>query len=87
MTDLDKPAGSYHGSPDLLMRDIKLLEDYNLWIQTIMKENNNESISSLPGYPDWIKSRLFWRIRSGKQPLEFAIFYSCQPLRTKRLNA
>ena len=66
----NKPAGSHHGHPDLLMRDIYLLEAYTKWVETVRKEYNDQSW--LPGPIDWRKSRLFWRIRSGKEPLPFA---------------
>ena len=64
-----KPAGSDHGVPDLLNRDIRLLEAYTTWVETVRKETNTPNW--LPHYPDWVKSRLFWRIRSGKEPLEY----------------
>lgn len=66
-------VGSHHGPPVLLTRDINLLEAYTEWVTTVRKESHRGYGEHwLPGYPDWIKSRLFWRIRSGKKPLKYA---------------
>lgn len=70
LQDIDaEPAGSHHGDPILTKRDISLLEAYSVWIQTFAKAQG--VVPFLTGYPDWIKSRLFWRIRSGKKPLPY----------------
>lgn len=87
---LGKHSGSHHGAPDLFERDIKLLQDYQLWIKTAnkaaqktLKRNGYESSYLkdrwFPSVADMLKSRLFWRIRSGKQPLPAAppAAYSC----------
>lgn len=72
-----KPVGSHHGDPILTKRDMSLLEAYTTWRATVAKENGG--VLTLPGPPDWLKSRLFWRIRSGKAPLKYAppTAYSC----------
>lgn len=64
------PVGSHHGTPLLTNRDISLLEAYNLWVK-IWFENGGNRNFCLPNHADWLKSRLFWRIRSGKKPLEY----------------
>ncbi len=76
--DYDKPVGSHHGIPDLTQRDITLLEAHALWVKTAIAAGSYP-VGWMPHHPDWIKSRLFWRIRSGKQPLEYPppTCYSC----------
>lgn len=74
-------AGSHHGAPDLFERDVVLLEHAMLWIRTV-REAGNPSYTAdwVPrGRADYLKSRLFWRIRSGKTPLQYAppCAYSC----------
>jgi hypothetical protein len=77
---LGKHTGSHHGAPDLFERDIKLLQAYQLWVKTandaaeaqFKKTGQKSSYAKdtwVPSYPDMLKSRLFWRIRSGKDPL------------------
>jgi hypothetical protein len=75
--DLDDRAGSHHGDPDLLNRDIRLLAAYTKWVTTARRAGY--AANWLPGEVDWLKSRLFWRIRSGKEPLESPppTCYSC----------
>ena len=70
-------VGSHHGEPELTRRDIWLLECHSLWVETAQDASGRAF--GLPHYPDWIKSRLFWRIRSGKPPLKYAppTCYSC----------
>jgi hypothetical protein len=74
----DTPTGSHHGDPVLMRRDISLLEAHSEWVQLLWKHDKH-SAGRLPHYPDWLKSRLFWRIRSGKEPLPFPppTAYSC----------
>ena len=73
-------AGSHHGTPDLFETDVKLLNDCMLWIQIARKsERSGYGPEWLPNTVDFLKSRLFWRIRSGKNPLKHAppCAYSC----------
>lgn len=87
---LEKLAGSHHGTPDLFEKDIKLLLDYQKWITTAKqagkKQYEQTGCQSSYTKEDWIptkidmlKSRLFWRIRSDKEPLPEAppTAYSC----------
>ena len=87
---LGKHSGSHHGTPDLFERDIKLLIDYQLWIKTANEaseklfqrtgfKNSYHKDTWIPSQADMTKSRLFWRIRSGLQPLPEAppTAYSC----------
>lgn len=68
MTESTKElAGSHHGSPDLFSSDITLLGAYRQWIETVWAAR--QDMKWLPGEIDCLKSRLFWRIRSGKSPL------------------
>jgi len=77
--NLGVPAGSHHGAPDLFERDIKLLLDYQKWVETAKKSGGVHYQNWTPGTVDMLKSRLFWRIRSGKEPLPEAppTAYSC----------
>ena len=77
LEEKSKPAGSHHGNPDLSKHDMDLLEAYNKWINTATKAGYDKGW--LPSYPDIIKSRLFWRIRSGQEPLKYPPprAYSC----------
>lgn len=62
---------------------VTLMRAYHLWVETVRRVNR----SPYPGYgQDWepsdvdiVKSRLFWRIRSGYAPLPWAppCAYSC----------
>ena len=80
---LGNNSGSHHGTPELFERDIKLLENYQLWVKTAtdaaQKEFERTGYESsymkdkwIPSVPDMLKSRLFWRIRYGLQPLPAA---------------
>ena len=73
-----QPVGSHHGDPTLTRRDIWILESQNKWICTAIAAGAFKP-GKLPHHPDWIKSRLFWRIRSGKEPLKYPppTCYSC----------
>jgi hypothetical protein len=64
-------AGSHHGQPNLSNGDIELLQQMIIWIETVREHGSSISYGKewLPGYADMLKSRLFWRIRSGKNPL------------------
>jgi hypothetical protein len=66
--DTDTPAGSHHGEPELTRHDFRLLECFRLWISTVRKSPGYDE-DWMPSDADIIKSRLFWRIRSGKDPL------------------
>ena len=73
-----RAAGSHHGTPDLFETDVKLLNDCMEWIHTARK-SEKYGPQWLPSTVDFLKSRLFWRIRSGKKPLKHAppCAYSC----------
>ena len=79
----DDLAGAHHGTPDLTNRDITLLHHFRVWIDTVRavkpKYEGHYGPQWLPGPIDILKSRLFWRIRSGKKPLDFPppTCYSC----------
>lgn len=62
---------SHHGHPYLTQRDIDLLMCVSKWMETAQKWNESYSyrVSWIPSEADYAKSRLFWRIRSGKDPL------------------
>lgn len=67
-------AGSHHGAPVLYERDIQMMQHFMLWIQTARSSptgGGSYGPDWWPSYPDMLKSRLFWRIRSGKQPLAY----------------
>lgn len=72
MSDTES-SGAHHGPPFLTKADVNLCLAVSLWIETVRKANPGDSLSYgpdwLPTHPDILKSRLFWRIRSGKQPL------------------
>lgn len=83
LAEFTQSAGSDHGAPDLTEHDIWLLKAHSLWVQTATEAQKIRPRGIpehwLPHYPDWIKSRLFWRIRSGKEPLKYPppTCYSC----------
>jgi hypothetical protein len=72
-------VGSHHGHPDLFERDIQLLQHYQKWLETAKATGLSHYQNWTPSYVDMLKSRLFWRIRSGKDPLPEAppTAYSC----------
>lgn len=77
---LGEEAGAHHGDPTLFERDVKLLQACMLWIHTARGCGRlGYGPNWLPGHVDFLKSRLFWRIRSGKAPLPSAppTSYSC----------
>lgn len=73
-TTADEPNYAHHGAPILTQRDFNICLAMSKWIATVRAESAK---GRAPGYwPDWVpseadiaKSRLFWRIRSGKEPL------------------
>ena len=69
MNTANEYAGSHHGAPDLFKRDIRLLLDYQKWVRTVQNSGGPQYKDWVPGDIDMLKSRLFWRIRSGKEPL------------------
>lgn len=71
MNELESIAGSHHGIPDLLMRDMKLICYFKKWVSTVRNAKGYDT-KWLPSEIDCLKSRLFWRIRSGKDPLKDA---------------
>lgn len=79
MNYLGNLAGSHHGTPDLFERDIKLLLDYQKWVKTVRESGYTQYTDWTPSHIDMLKSRLFWRIRSGKEPLSSPppTCYSC----------
>lgn len=73
---------AHHGAPILTARDAKYCEAMIAWIRTV-REHCKDKFSYgpewLPSGVDIEKSRLFWRLRSGKQPLPHPppTCYSC----------
>lgn len=55
----------------LTERDVQLCEAISLWMRTARKHGREGYYDQnwYPSYPDITKSRLFWRIRTGKAPL------------------
>lgn len=72
---------AHHGPPILTERDAHICEAMTKWIDTVRKHGKGISYGPnwLPSSIDIIKSRLFWRIRSGKEPLPHPppCCYSC----------
>jgi hypothetical protein len=63
---------AHHGPPILTDRDLHILQAMTRWIQVVRTEYSKHK----GDYKDWLpsevdvrKSRLFWRLRSGKEPL------------------
>ena len=77
------PGGSHHGEPELLRRDLWLLDCFRLWVETVRGTTSPRGggypENWFPGQVDCAKSRLFWRIRTGKAPLPYPppTCYSC----------
>lgn len=72
----DKHGVAHHGAPILTRRDEAICHAMVNWIR-IARERNGKDW--LPGSADICKSRLFWRLRAGKQPLKHRppTAYSC----------
>lgn len=67
----DKHGVAHHGEPILSQESFLLCQQMALWIDTARKAGGNMlGRDWLPSAADIIKSRLFWRIRSGKRPLD-----------------
>lgn len=60
-------AHAHHGEPMLTKRDLSIAQSVVGWIRAVRETGHNEGW--LPDGADFIKSRLFWRVRSGKKPL------------------
>ncbi len=60
---------AHHGPPILTDRDLHILEAMVAWIEIVRKEKAYRTTEWLPSNVDMRKSRLFWRLRSGKKPL------------------
>jgi hypothetical protein len=58
---------AHHGPPILTDRDLHILDAMVKWIATARAGYKNPEW--LPSEVDIRKSRLFWRLRSGKEPL------------------
>jgi len=80
LQELDaKPVGSHHGDPILTRHDLSLLKAYNAWVYILFEEDqyrnlfleNKNKTLFMPNDIDWLKSRLFWRLRAGKDPLPY----------------
>jgi len=67
----------HHDSLVLNDRDLHLMSSYQLWIDTVRRERKTPEW--LPSPIDIVKSRLFWWIRSGHDPLPYPppTAYSC----------
>ena len=79
MSDADD-TGAHHGVPILTRRDLFICQSLIKWVQTARAADNIcYGPDWLPNRVDIAKSRLFWRIRSGKEPLPEAPprAYSC----------
>lgn len=67
---IEEHSVAHHGAPIMTEADVRLCQAMSLWIQTA---RGSKAFSYgpewVPSYADIIKSRLFWRIRSGKPPL------------------
>lgn len=66
MINTEEDAGAHHGDPILTMRDLNISRAVVSWIEIARKKYGQEW---LPSDTDFIKSRLFWRLRSGFKPL------------------
>ena len=69
---------AHHGPPILREREAQICECMSYWIATVRQQGGYYK-DFLPGAADIRKSRLFWRIRSGKKPLDHRppTAYSC----------
>lgn len=78
---LDAEHGvAHHGPPILTAREASICQAMALWIDTVRNSGAfYRGKDWLPGHADICKSRLFWRIRSGKRPLPHRppTAYSC----------
>jgi hypothetical protein len=66
-SDDDQIGVGHHGPPVLTERDVYIAEALVQWIQIAQKKYGP---TWFPNYVDIQKSRLFWRLRSGKELLE-----------------
>lgn len=61
---------AHHGPPVLTERDMKICLAMVEWIRLVRGLNRSDYPKHwLPSFADLCKSRLFWRLRSGKKPL------------------
>lgn len=66
----DENGVAHHGPPVLTEREASICLAMAEWIRVVRKERATlEGSEWLPSRVDIIKSRLFWRLRSGKRPL------------------
>jgi hypothetical protein len=70
---------AHHGVPLLTEHEAQICEAMSLWIATVRQGGSAWYKDWLPGRVDIEKSRLFWRLRSGKEPLPHRppTAYSC----------
>jgi hypothetical protein len=70
---------AHHGPRILTRRDLAVAHSVVAWIDTVRKRDGWYGEKWLPSGADFEKSRLFWRIRSGKAPLPHPppTAYSC----------
>ena len=76
-TDYEQEHGvAHHGPPILTRRDEAICLAMSEWIRIARKRNGADWV---PSAADICKSRLFWRLRSGKRPLPHPppTAYSC----------
>lgn len=64
----EKDAGAHHGDPILTMRDLNISRAVVAWIEIARKKYGQDW---LPSDADFMKSRLFWRLRTGIKPLKY----------------
>lgn len=79
MSESDNTRGiAHHGPPILTERDVSICLAMSEWIG-IARKSQWQHDNWLPNSADIRKSRLFWRLRSGKRPLEAPppTAYSC----------
>jgi len=66
----DDDIHAHHGVPIITARDLFMCESLIAWVRTARAANSAiYGPNWLPSRVDIAKSRLFWRIRSGKKPL------------------
>lgn len=80
MADEEERSLAHHGPPVFTERDLRVSKAMVRWISTARGSKPTYYTKDwLPSDVDMIKSRLFWRLRSGKKPLPEAppTAYSC----------
>jgi hypothetical protein len=68
---MSKHGVADHGPPIITEQDMQLLLCVTKWVETARKFGGEHYKDFIPHHADYAKSRLFWRIRSGKEPLPY----------------